>query len=160
MTARNSSLILPVFPAKYSAPNRASSPVALAYWAGVAPLGTAWTLVILAPAVIGKLLFIQKGQKLIYEFRLSRCVDQGNGLFVQIQHGLIALLAQVAAAQQLKNPVADVGQAQIGDGADPALVQIHFKIVFQKFFPRFNKNWAHSPVNSPVIRLMAMRMGR
>ena len=32
-----------VFPARYSAPNRASSPVALAYSAGVQDLGTAWT---------------------------------------------------------------------------------------------------------------------
>lgn len=41
--ARKSWLIRWISPARYSAPNRASSPVALAYSMGVAPLGTAWT---------------------------------------------------------------------------------------------------------------------
>ena len=115
---------------------------------------------VLAPAVVAQLLLIQQRQQLIHKFRLRRRIDHGNGLLVQIQHGLEAVFAQVAAAQQLEDPIADVGQPQIGDGVDPALLHVHLKIVFQKFFPRFNKNWAHSPVKRPVIRLMAIRMGR
>ena len=42
-TARNSALARSRSPARYSAPNSVSSPVALAYWAWVAPLGAAWT---------------------------------------------------------------------------------------------------------------------
>ena len=37
---------------------------------------------------------------------------------VELGHGFLAFGAQVAPAQQLPDPVADVGKTQIGDGVD------------------------------------------
>ena len=133
--------------------------MALAYWAGGA-LGNGVDVGILAPAVVVRFLRGEAGQKPFRKSGLGRRLDHGNGAFVELQHIRVALGAQVAAAQQLKDPVSDVGKAQVGDGIDFILGQIHLKIVFQKRFPRFSKNWAQSPGNSPVTMPVAIITGR
>ena len=115
---------------------------------------------ILAPAVVVGFLRGEAGQKPFRECGLGRCLYHGNGALVELQHIGVALGAQVAAAQQLKYPVSDVGKPQIGDGIDLPFGQIHLKIVFQKRFPRFSKNWAQSPVKSPVTMPVAIITGR
>ena len=115
---------------------------------------------ILAPAVIGQLLLRQVGQQLIGEFRLRLGLDHGNGIPVEIAHVFPAPGAQVAAAQQLKNAVTDMGQAQIGNGIDLIFIQIQSKIVFHSFSPRLIRNWAHRPVNRPVTTLTGISTGR
>ena len=43
---------------------------------------------------------------------------------------------------------------------DLLLLQIHHKIVFHSFPPRFTRNWAQRPVNRPVTMLMAIITGK
>ena len=78
----------------------------------------------------------------------------------QAAHGFLPLGAEEAPAQQLPHPVADVGKAQIGNGIDLLPGQIHLKIVFHSFPPRFTRYCAQSPVNSPVKMLMTIITGR
>ena len=72
----------------------------------------------------------------------------------------LSIGAKPGPAQQLIDPIADMGKAQIGNGVNSGFRQVHFKKVFHRSFPRFTRNWAHSPVNRPVTTLIAIITGR
>ena len=93
-------------------------------------LGHGVDMGIFAPAVIGKLRFRQTGNGFFRKGGLGRGFDQLDGVPVEIAHILGALAAQIAAAQQLKRPIADVGDASIGKGIDFCLGHIHLKVIF------------------------------
>ena len=111
------------------------------------------------PAIVGKLLLGQQGQQLVYEFCLRRGLHHLNGVVVQLPHGLFPLSAEVAPAENLKHAVPHMGKPQIGNGVDLRLGQVHFEIIFHNF-SRLTRNWAQSPVNSPVRMLMTIITGR
>ena len=50
-----------------------------------------------------------------------------------------AAMTQAAPAQQLPHAVTNVGQTQIGNGVNLLPGQIHLKIVFHSFPPRFTR---------------------
>ena len=73
---------------------------------------------VLAPAVEGQLLFRQVGQQLVHEGGLGGSFDHVDGVPVEIAYIFSAFGAEIAPAEDLKDTVAHVGKAQIGDGGD------------------------------------------
>ena len=61
---------------------------------------------------------LQQGQQLVHKLCLRRSLHHVYGIPVEIAHILAASGAEVATAQDFKDAVAHVGQAQIGDSID------------------------------------------
>ena len=114
---------------------------------------------ILAPAVVGQFLFRQQGQQLFHKLRLGLGLDQVDGVPVEVAYILAASGTEVTPAQDLEDAVAHVGQAQIGNGVDFLLIQIHFEVIFHRF-PRFTRNWAQKPVKVPEMMLATIIIGK
>jgi hypothetical protein len=88
---------------------------------------------VFAPAIEILLFFRQMGQNTIGKFGLCWGIDKAHRTFVQISHGGLSLDAQIASAQQFKNPVTDVGKTQAGNGLYLVFRQLGAQIVFHTY---------------------------